>query len=43
MKQLIQIILSDYRKEGFTRKEYIIYGVLAPVAYTIAIILMSNF
>lgn len=41
MKQLINIIREDYRKEGFTRKEYIYYGILAPIAYVI-IVTISN-
>lgn len=42
MKQLIKTILNDYKAEGFTRKDYIIYGVLAPIAYLIIIIFASN-
>jgi hypothetical protein len=41
MKQLINIIREDYRKEGFTRKEYIRYGILAPIAYIIIVIISS--
>jgi hypothetical protein len=33
MKQLIDIIIEDYRKEGFTRRDYIKYGILAPIAF----------
>lgn len=43
MKELINIILEDYRKEGFTKREYITYGVILPVVYIAVIILMSNF
>lgn len=32
MKQLINLILEDFKEEGFTRRDYIIYGVLAPIA-----------
>jgi len=39
MKYLINVIREDYRKEGFTRKEYIRYGILAPIAYIIIVII----
>jgi hypothetical protein len=35
MKQFVNMILNDYRAEGFTRKEYIIYGIIAPVIFVI--------
>lgn len=41
MKHLINIILEDYCKEGFTRKEYIRYGLLAPIAYVIIVTISS--
>jgi len=34
MKELVNIIREDYRKEGFTRRDYIVYGILAPIALT---------
>lgn len=43
MKQLINIILEDYRKEGFTKREYIAYGMILPMVYIAIIILTSNF
>lgn len=39
MKQLVNIILEDYRKEGFIRRDYIVYGILAPIALTAVCIL----
>lgn len=33
MKQLIDTIKADFQKEGFTRRDYIIYGVLAPIGF----------
>ena len=42
MKQLINIILADYRKEGFTRREYVKYGIIAPIIYIIVVILSQN-
>jgi hypothetical protein len=41
MKHIINIILEDFRKEGFTRKEYIRYGILAPITYIIIVIILS--
>ena len=37
MKKLINIILADYQREGFTKREYKIYGVYAVVALMLAI------
>ena len=37
MKKLIDIILADYQREGFTMREYKIYGVYAVVALMLAI------
>jgi len=31
MKELIEIMLKDIKDEHFTRKEYIVYGVLTPI------------
>lgn len=36
MKELIKIIVKDYQEEGFTRKEYIVYGVVVPVLLILA-------
>lgn len=33
MKQLIQLIREDFRKEGFTRKDYIVYGIIYPLVF----------
>lgn len=33
MKQLIDIIRQDFHEEGFTRRDYIKYGILAPIAF----------
>jgi hypothetical protein len=33
--ELLRIILDDYRKEGFTRREYVKYGIIAPVIFVI--------
>lgn len=37
MKKLINIILADYQREGFTKREYKIYGVYAVVVLMLAI------
>jgi len=39
--ELIRIIIEDYRKEGFTRRDYIKYGILAPIAFVVITILSS--
>lgn len=31
MKEFIQIILKDYRSESYTRKEWLVYGLILPV------------
>ena len=33
MKDLIMLFVNDYRQEQFTRKEFIKYGLLAPIAF----------
>lgn len=38
MKKLINIILADYQREGFTKREFKIYGVYAVVALMLAIV-----
>ena len=32
MKELFKIMAKDITDEHFTRKEYIVYGILAPIA-----------
>lgn len=32
MKELYNIMMKDFQEENFTRKEWIIYGVVAPLA-----------
>ena len=32
MKELYNIMMKDFKEENFTLKEWIIYGVVAPVA-----------
>lgn len=31
MKELIEILTKDIKDENFTRKEYVIYGILTPL------------
>lgn len=31
MKELIEIMMKDIKDEHFTRKEYIVYGILTPI------------
>jgi hypothetical protein len=39
MKQLIDAIRADFKEEGFTHRDYIVYGILAPIALTAVCIL----
>lgn len=32
MKELFKILVKDIMDEHFTRKEYFVYGILAPIA-----------
>ena len=31
MKELIEILLKDIKDENFSKREYIVYGILTPV------------
>ena len=31
MKELIEILLKDIKDENFSKKEYIVYGILTPI------------
>lgn len=42
MKDLIHIIRQDYKSEGFTRRDYIIYGILSPIALIALCILAES-
>lgn len=35
--------VKDYKKEGYTRKEWIIYGVIVPMAFIVIACLASVF
>lgn len=41
MKEFINIMMKDYQKENFTKKDYVIYGIIAPVVL-ILILCISN-
>jgi hypothetical protein len=32
MKAFFEIMMADYRSEGFSRAEWVIYGIIAPIA-----------
>lgn len=42
MKEFINIMLKDYQKENFTKKNYVIYGIIAPLAL-IAAVSLANY
>lgn len=31
MKKFIKIMVEDYRKDSFTQKNYVVYGIIAPI------------
>ncbi len=31
MKELVEIMLKDIKDENFSKKEYIVYGILTPI------------
>jgi hypothetical protein len=37
MKEFFDIMLQDLKKEGFTKKEVLIYGVVVPLAFIAAL------
>lgn len=39
MKELFEILLKDIKSEDFTTREYIIYGVIAPLGVIAACVL----
>ena len=43
MKQLIQLIREDLRKEGFTRRDYIVYGIIYPLAFMLLLGIVGYF
>lgn len=43
MKQLIQLIREDFRKEGFTRKDFIVYGIIYPLAFILLLGIVGYF
>ena len=41
MREFVDIMLKDYMKEDFSRREWIIYGVITPLCLIIASIIVS--
>ena len=39
MKGLIKLLVEDYRMEGFTREEWIKYGLVGPLALFVVLVL----
>ena len=35
MKRFFTIMVNDYREESFTKREYVIYGVIVPIVAVI--------
>lgn len=43
MKELINLIREDFRKEGFTRKDFIKYGIIYPLAFLLLLGIVGHF
>ena len=41
MKEFWKTMEKDYRDENFTKREWLVYGVIAPMALVLAMILIS--
>ena len=41
MKEFWQTMEKDYRDENFTKSEWLVYGVITPMALVLAMILIS--
>lgn len=39
MKKFFEEMLKDYQEDGFSRREWIVYGVIAPVALILVCLL----
>lgn len=39
MKELFEIMMKDIHSENFTKREYVIYGIVAPLALIAACVL----
>lgn len=43
MKQLVNQIREDFRSEGFTRKNFIKYGIIYPLAFILLLGIVGYF
>ncbi len=39
LKEIISVLQKDIEAEGFTKREYVIYGIIAPLALIAACVL----
>ena len=39
MKEFLKMMEKDYMSEGFSRKEWVIYGIIAPVVLVIGCVI----
>ena len=42
MKKFIKIMADDYRKDSFTQKDYVVYGIIVPIVL-IGLIVLAEF
>lgn len=43
MEELARKIIEDFRKEGFTRKDFIKYGIIYPLAFLLLLGIVGHF
>lgn len=41
MKNLINLICDDFQSEGFTRNDYIKYGIIYPLAFILILVIVG--
>jgi hypothetical protein len=42
MKEFLKMMKKDYLTEGFSRKEWVIYGIIAPVVLVIGCVIAEG-
>lgn len=43
IKDIINLIREDFRSEGFTRKDFIKYGIIYPLAFILLLGIVGHF
>lgn len=42
MKEFMKIMVKDIKSENFTRKEYVVYGIIAPLVLLLVCVLAGS-